>query len=134
MLSKILLVAVSLFLMSCATLDSKEQQYPAPHNDYTGVVVQEHFSSEEPNNFMIRTCKMYGGLNQDSVENLGKDRLLQYIMQFKCNYAGKFQDEVRIDGKSSVRLNGASAKNKCENLGFEVGTVRFRKCMEELTR
>ncbi|MDA9096694.1 hypothetical protein N9J50_00005 [Methylophilaceae bacterium] len=120
--------------MSCATLDSKEQQYPAPHNDYTGVVVQEHFSSEEPNNFMIRTCRMYGGLNQDSVENLGKDRLLQYIMQFKCNYAGKFQDEVRIDGKSSVRLNGASAKNKCENLGFEVGTVRFRKCMEELTR
>ena len=134
MLSKLLLVAVSLFLMSCATLDSKEQQYPAPHNDYTGVVVQEHFSSEEPNNFMIRTCRMYGGLNQDSVENLGKDRLLQYIMQFKCNYAGKLQDEVRIDGKSSVRLNGASAKNKCENLGFEVGTVAFRKCMEELTR
>ena len=134
MLSKLLLVAVSLFLMSCATLDSKEQQYPAPHNDYTGVVVQEHFSSEEPNNFMIRTCRMYGGLNQDSVENLGKDRLLQYIMQFKCNYAGKLQDEVHIDGKSSVRLNGASAKNKCENLGFEVGTVRFRKCMEELTR
>lgn len=134
MLFKLLLVTVSLFLMSCATLDSKEQQYPAPHNDYTGVVVQEHFSSEEPNNFMIRTCRMYGGLNQDSVENLGKDRLLQYIMQFKCNYAGKLQDEVRIDGKSSVRLNGASAKNKCENLGFEVGTVRFRKCMEELTR
>ena len=56
MLSNLLLVAVSLFLMSCATLDSKEQQYPAPHNDYTGVVVQEHFSSEEPNDFMIGTC------------------------------------------------------------------------------
>ena len=134
MMLKILILITAQLIGSCATLQTEGQQYPAPHNDYTGIVVQEHFSSEEPNDFMIRTCKMYGGLNQASVKNMGQDRLFQYIIQFKCNYNGKLKNEVSIDGKSSVRLNGAAAKNKCENLGFQVGTVKFRKCMEELTR
>ena len=123
-----------IFISGCATTFSQNSQYPAPHNDYTGIVIQEHFSEEDPTDFMIRSCKMYGGFNQDSVKNIGKDHLMQYIMQFKCNYSGKLSSEINIDGKSSVRLNGSIAKIKCQNLGFVVGTIKFRKCMEELTR
>ena len=108
-----------LFISGCATTFGQNSQYPAPHNDYTGIVIQEHFSEEDPTDFMIRSCKMYGGFNQDSVKNIGKDHLMQYI---------------NIDGTSSVRLNGSIAKIKCQNLGFVVGTIKFRKCMEELTR
>jgi len=83
---------------------------------------------------MIRTCKYYGGVNQDTSITIGEDYIFQEVIEFKCNYHGKLQDELNIDGKSSQRLSGVSAKNKCENLEFEVGTVGFRKCMEELTQ
>ena len=83
---------------------------------------------------MIRTCKYYGGVNQDSKVIIGKNYLLQDLIEFTCNNKGKLQDELNIDGKSSQRLSGTTAKNKCENLKFEVGTVEFRKCMEELTQ
>ena len=134
-MNKNILISIPFMLISgCASLFSLSSQYPAPHNDYTGIVIQEHFSEEDPTDFMIRSCKMYGGFNQDSVKNIGKDHLMQYIMQFRCNYNGKLSNELNIDGKSSVRLNGSIATIKCQNLGFEVGTINFRKCMEELTR
>ena len=134
-MNKNILISIPFILISgCASLFSLSSQYPAPHNDYTGIVIQEHFSEEDPTDFMIRSCKMYGGFNQDSVKNIGKDHLMQYVMQFRCNYNGKLSDELNIDGKSSVRLNGSVAKIKCQNLGFKVGTIKFRKCMEELTR
>ena len=73
--------------------------------------------------------------NGESAKKLiGEDYFLQEVIEFKCNYHGKLQDELNIDGKSSQRLSGLAAKNKCENLGFKVGTVEFRKCMEELTQ
>ena len=56
------------------------------------------------------------------------------MIEFKCNYHGKLQEELNIDGKSSQRLNGRVAAQKCQNLGFEIGTVDFKNCMEELTR
>jgi len=121
-------------LTSCATPVKQGTTYPAPHNDYQGVVIKEHFGKEDPYDFMIRTCKIYGGLDESSVFDLGEDTFLQEIIQFKCNYHGRLQEELNIDGKSSQRLSGAAAKIKCENLNFEVGTVDFRKCMEELTK
>ena len=124
----------SIFLLGCATTTEHEIQYPAPHNDYIGRLVLKHFFNEDKSAFMIRTCKYYGGVNQDTSETIGEDYLLQEVIEFKCNYHGKLQDELNIDGKSSQRLSGLSAKNKCENLGFKVGTVSFRKCMEELTQ
>ena len=134
-MNKNILISIPFILISgCASLFSPSSQYPAPHNDYTGIVIQEHFSEEDPTDFMIRSCKMYGGFNQDSVKNIGKDHLMQYVMQFRCNYNGKLSNELNIDGKSSVRLNGSVAKIKCQNLGFKIGTLKFRKCMEELTR
>jgi hypothetical protein len=130
----IFIVVLILSLVGCATTSNVETQYPAPHNDYIGYLVLKHFSSEDKNAFMIRTCKYYGGVNQDTSSTIGENYLLQEIIEFKCNYHGKLQDELNIDGKSSQRLSGFSAKNKCENLGFKVGTVDFRKCMEELTQ
>ena len=124
----------SIFLLGCATTTEHEIQYPAPHNDYIGRLVLKHFFNEDKSAVMIRTCKYYGGVNQDTSETIGEDYLLQEVIEFKCNYHGKLQDELNIDGKSSQRLSGLSAKKKCENLGFIVGTVTFRKCMEELTQ
>ncbi len=123
-----------IFLFGCATTQNNETQYPAPHNDFVGRIVLKHLSSEEPEDFMMRTCKFYGGVNQDTKKIVGKDYLLQEILEFNCNYSGKLKDELNIDGKSSQRLSGALAKKKCENLEFKVGTVEFRKCMEELTQ
>ena len=127
-------IMVFILLLGCATTIDKKIQYPAPHNDYTGRLVLKHFSSEDKSEFMMRTCKYYGGVNQDTSITIGEDYIFQEIIEFKCNYHGKLQDELNIDGKSSQRLSGLSAKNKCENLGFKVGTVDFRKCMEELTQ
>ncbi|MDC0423518.1 hypothetical protein OAL85_04500 [Methylophilaceae bacterium] len=127
-------IFLSMLLLGCANTTEHKIQYPAPHNDYTGRLILKHFSSEDKSAFMIRTCKYYGGVNQDTSKTIGEDYLLQEVIEFKCNYHGKLQEELNIDGKSSQRLSGLSAKNKCENLGFKVGTVDFRKCMEELTQ
>ena len=121
-------------MLGCVATPNERTQYPAPHNDYSGRLVLKHFSDENQDEFMIRTCKYYGGVNQDTKTIIGEDFFLQEVIEFKCNYHGKLQDELNIDGKSSQRLSGLSAKNKCENLGFKVGTVDFRKCMEELTQ
>ena len=83
---------------------------------------------------MIKSCEMYGGFNQDTIKNVGKDHLRQYIIQFNCNYNDKISSDIYVQGKSSTRLSGSVAKIKCQNLEFEIGTVKFRKCMEELTR
>lgn len=121
-------------VVSCASISSQNNQHPAPHNNYTGLVVQEHFNENNPTDFMIKSCEMYGGFNQDTIKNVGKDHLRQYIIQFNCNYNDKISSDIYVQGKSSTRLSGSVAKIKCQNLEFEIGTVKFRKCMEELTR
>ena len=123
-----------LLLFGCSTNLIKDTQYPAPHNDYTGRTVDTYYAGESSNDFMIRSCKTYGGLNQESVIESGADFIMQDIFEFKCNYAGKLQEELNIDGKSSKRLSGAVAKKKCERLGFNIGKPSFTRCMEELTQ
>ena len=118
----------------CSNSLVKETQYPAPHNDYTGKIIDEYYSGEDPNSFMIRSCKIYGGLDQNSIIKSGADFIMQDIFEFKCNYAGKLKEELNIDGKSSKRLSGAVARKKCERLGFVIGNPSFTKCMEELTQ
>ena len=123
-----------LLIAGCSTNFIKDTQYPAPHNDYTGRTLDEHYGGESPNSFMIRSCKIYGGLNQESIIESGADFIMQDIFEFKCNYAGKLKEELNIDGKSSKRLSGAVAKKKCVRLGFDIGKPSFTKCMEELTQ
>ena len=123
-----------LLFAGCSTNFINDTQYPAPHNDYTGKTLDEYYGRESPNSFMIRSCKIYGGLNQESIINFGAGFIMQDIFEFKCNYAGKLKDELNIDGKSSKRLNGAVAKKKCVRLGFDIGKPSFTKCMEELTQ
>jgi hypothetical protein len=123
-----------LLLAGCSTNFINDTQYPAPHNDYTGKTLDEYYGGESPNSFMIRSCKIYGGLNQESIINFGADFIMQDIFEFKCNYAGKLKEELNIDGKSSKRLSGAVAKKKCVRLGFDIGKPSFTKCMEELTQ
>ena len=124
---------ISLFLASCATTNENIQR-PAPHNDFTGKFVDKYFAGEDANDYMMRACKVYGGLNQDSVQKKDSDLLLQDIFEFKCNFANKLSDELEIDGKSSKRLNGTVAKQKCERLGFKVGSKKFANCLQELTQ
>jgi|TARA_B110000196_G_C21118942_1_gene652094 hypothetical protein len=121
-------------ISGCSTTLINETQYPAPHNDFTGRTVNEYYGGEDSNSFMIRSCKIYGGLDQESIVESGSDFIMQDILQFKCNYAGKLREELKIDGKSSIRLSGAVAKKKCERLGFVIGNPSFTKCMEELTQ
>ena len=121
-------------ISGCSTTLINETQYPAPHNDFTGRTVNEYYGGEDSNSFMIRSCKIYGGLDQESIVESGSDFIMQDILQFKCNYAGKLREELKIDGKSSIRLSGAVAKKKCERLGFVIGNPSFTKCMQELTQ
>ena len=123
-----------LLLAGCSNNFVKEIQYPAPHNDYNGKIVDEYYGGEDSNSFMIRSCKIYGGLDQGSIIKSGADFIMQDIFEFKCNYAGKLKEELNIDGKSSKRLSGSVARKKCERLGFNIGTTSFTKCMEELTQ
>ena len=124
-----------LFIITgCSTSLVNETQYPAPHNDFTGRTVNDYYGNEDSNSFMIRSCKIYGGLDQASIVESGADFIMQDIFEFKCNYAGKLKEELNIDGKSSIRLSGAVAKKKCERLGFIIGNPSFTKCMQELTQ
>ena len=131
-------ILIKLFLLTiisgCSTNLINQTQYPAPHNDFTGRTVNEYYGGEDSNSFMIRSCKIYGGLDQESIVESGADFIMQDIFEFKCNYAGKLKEELNIDGKSSIRLSGAVAKKKCERLGFIIGNPSFTKCMEELTQ
>ena len=128
-----LILIISLYLAACATSNQNAQR-PAPHNDFTGKFVEKHFAGEDANDYMMRACKIYGGLNQDSIQKKDSDLLLQDIFEFKCNFANKLSDELEIDGKSSKRLNGTVAKQKCEKLGFKVGSKDFANCLQELTQ
>ena len=123
-----------LLLAGCSSSLVKEIQYPAPHNDYSGKIVNEYYGGDDSNSFMIRSCKIYGGLDQGSIIKSGADFIMQDIFEFKCNYAGKLKEELNIDGKSSKRLSGAVARKKCVRLGFDIGKPSFTKCMEELTQ
>jgi hypothetical protein len=131
-------ILIKLFLLTiisgCSTNLINQTQYPAPHNDFTGRTVNEYYGGEDSNSFMIRSCKIYGGLDQESIVESGADFIMQDIFEFKCNYAGKLKEELNIDGKSSIRLSGAVAKKKCERLGFIIGNPSFTKCMQELTQ
>ena len=134
-MNKIIRLLFTVLLVSgCSTNLSQEVQYPAPHNDYTGRTIDKYYGGEDSNAFMIRTCKIYGGLDQDSINESGSDLIMQDIYEFKCNYSGKLKEELNIDGKSSKRLSGAVAKIKCDRLGFDIGTPSFTKCMQELTQ
>ena len=128
------LLFIVLVVSGCSTNLSQEVQYPAPHNDYTGRTIDKYYGGEDSNAFMIRTCKIYGGLDQDSINESGSDLIMQDIYEYKCNYSGKLKEELNIDGKSSKRLSGAVAKIKCDRLGFDIGTPSFTKCMQELTQ
>ena len=131
-------ILIKFFLLTiisgCSTNLINQTQYPAPHNDFTGRTVNEYYGGEDSNSFMIRSCKIYGGLDQESIVESGADFIMQDIFEFKCNYAGKLKEELNIDGKSSKRLSGAVAKKKCERLEFNIGTPSFTKCMQELTQ
>jgi hypothetical protein len=118
----------------CSSNIINNTQYPAPHNDYSGRIVDEYYGGEDINAFMIRSCKIYGGLTQDSIIESGADFIMQDVYEYKCNYAGKLKEELNIDGKSSKRLSGAVARKKCVRLGFDIGKPSFTKCMEELTQ
>ncbi|MDC6484675.1 hypothetical protein PQZ09_01915 [Methylophilaceae bacterium] len=118
----------------CSSNIINNTQYPAPHNDYSGRIVDEYYGGEDINTFMIRSCKIYGGLTQDSIIESGADFIMQDVYEYKCNYAGKLKEELNIDGKSSKRLSGAVARKKCVRLGFDIGKPSFTKCMEELTQ
>jgi len=131
---KLINLLILSIISGCSTSLLNETQYPAPHNDYTGRAVDTYYAGGSSTDFMIRSCKTYGGLNQESVIESGADFIMQNIFEFKCNYAGKLEEELNIDGKSSKRLSGAVAKKKCVRLGFDIGKPSFTRCMEELTQ
>ena len=119
--------------LGCAS--TKKEQLPAPHNNYTGLTVDEYFSGEGAvTSEMMRACSRYGGLDQNSINNSGDDLLLQDIISYQCNFANRSSDEITIDGKSVKRLSGSSAKKKCEELGFVIGSTDFSKCLRILTQ
>tara|TARA_B100000035_G_scaffold217979_1_gene186923 strand:+ start:1257 stop:1664 length:408 start_codon:yes stop_codon:yes gene_type:complete len=122
-----------IFTLGCST--AKKEQLPAPHNNYTGLTVDAYFSGDGTvTSEMMRACSKYGGLDQNSINNSGDDLILQDIISYKCNFANRSSDEITIDGKSVKRLSGSAAKKKCEELGFQIGTTGFPKCLRILTQ
>jgi hypothetical protein len=122
-----------IFTLGCST--AKKEQLPAPHNNYTGLTVDAYFSGDGTvTSEMMRACSKYGGLDQNSINNSGDDLILQDIISYQCNFANRSSDEITIDGKSVKRLSGSAAKKKCKELGFQIGTTEFPKCLRILTQ
>ena len=121
------------FSVGCAS--TKKEQLPAPHNNYSGLTVDTYFSGDDgATSEMMRACSKYGGLDQNSINNSVNDLLLQDIVSYQCNFANRASDEITIDGKSVKRLSGSAAKQKCEELGFLIGSKEFPKCLRILTQ
>ena len=119
--------------LGCST--AKKEQLPAPHNNYTGLTVDAYFSGDGTvTSEMMRACSKYGGLDQNSINNSGDDLILQDIISYQCNFANRSSDEITIDGRSVKRLSGSAAKKKCVELGFQIGTTEFPKCLRILTQ
>lgn len=127
---------ISIFIiltLGCST--AKKEQLPAPHNNYTGLTVDAYFSGDGTvTSEMMRACSKYGGLDQNSINNSGDDLILQDIISYQCNFANRSSDEITIEGKSVKRLSGSAARKKCEELGFQIGTTEFPKCLRILTQ
>jgi len=122
-----------IFTLGCST--AKKEQLPAPHNNYTGLTVDAYFSGDGiVTSEMMRACSKYGGLDQNSINNSGDDLILQDIISYQCNFANRSSDEITIEGKSVKRLSGSAARKKCEELGFQIGTTEFPKCLRILTQ
>lgn len=122
-----------IFTLGCST--SKKEQLPAPHNNYTGLTVDAYFGGDGTvTSEMMRACSKYGGLDQNSINNSGDDLILQDIISYQCNFANRSSDEITIEGKSVKRLSGSAARKKCEELGFQIGTTEFPKCLRILTQ
>lgn len=122
-----------IFTLGCST--AKKEQLPAPHNNYTGLTVDAYFSGDGiVTSEMMRACSKYGGLDQNSINNSGDNLILQDIISYQCNFANRSSDEITIEGKSVKRLSGSAARKKCEELGFQIGTTEFPKCLRILTQ
>ena len=122
-------------ILSLGCTSAKKEQLPAPHNNYSGLTVDTFFSGEDgTTSEMMRACSKYGGLDQNSINNSANDLLLQDIVSYQCNFANRASDEITIDGKSVKRLSGSAAKQKCEELGFLIGSKEFPKCLRILTQ
>lgn len=130
----LLFVTFLISLTGCASQSLQNEEYPAPHNNYTGIIISQHFEDEDVNIQMIRACQIYGGLKQKSITNTGNDLLLQNVITYQCNYINKDDGELNIKGKSSRRLSGTVARIKCVKLDFKIGTEDFTRCMTELTQ
>ena len=122
-----------IFTLGCST--AKKEQLPAPHNNYTRLTVDAYFSGDGTvTSEMMRACSKYGGLDQNSINNSSDDLILRDIISYQCNFANRSSDEITIDGKSVKRLSGSAAKKKCVELGFQIGTTEFPKCLRILTQ
>ena len=122
-----------IFTFGCST--AKKEQLPAPHNNYTGLTVDAYFSGDGTvTSEMMRACSKYGGLDQNSINNSSDNLILRDIISYQCNFANRSSDEITIDGKSVKRLSGSAAKKKCVELGFQIGTTEFPKCLRILTQ
>ena len=122
-----------IFSFGCAS--AKKEQLPAPHNNYSGLAIDTYFNEEAAlNSEMMQACSKYGGLDQKSINDFSNDLYLQDIVSYQCNFANRTSDEITIDGKSVKRLSGSSAKKKCEELGFIIGSTKFPKCLRILTQ
>jgi hypothetical protein len=130
----LLFVPFLISLTGCASHSLQNEEYPAPHNNYTGIIISQHFEDEDVNIQMIRACQIYGGLKQKSIANTGDDFLFQNIITYQCNYIDKDDNELNFKGKSSKRLSGTVARIKCVKLDFKIGTKDFTRCMTELTQ
>ena len=128
------LILFSLCLIGCASSAPQLEEFPAPHNNYSGRIIEGYFETEDSNLRMIRSCKSYGGIKESSIKDEGQDLLLQGIISYQCKHTDKLGDELNIDGKSSKRLSGTVARKKCENLGFKIGKKSFANCLKELTQ
>jgi hypothetical protein len=126
---------VIFMICSLGCTSAKKEQLPAPHNNYSGLTVDTYFSGEDgTTSEMMRACSKYGGLDQNSINNSANDLLLQDVVSYQCNFANRASDEITIDGKSVKRLSGSAAKQKCEELGFLIGSKEFPKCLRILTQ
>ncbi len=128
------LILLSGFLIGCASSAPQVEQFPAPHNNYSGRIIDGYFETEDSSARMMRSCKSYGGIKESSIKDEGQDLLLQGIISYQCKHTDKLDDELNIDGKSSKRLSGTVARKKCENLGFKIGKKSFANCLKELTQ
>lgn len=129
---------IMIFIISGCSINTRSSSnntfYPTP-TSRGELLVELNSDPEYPKPTMREICRLYGGLDESSLYKVnGSWMEIGYTRwSYACN--GFKPDTQQQVVQSSTKIVGIdTAKTTCKELGFNVGTEKFGKCVLQLSK